>query len=475
MVRMAAALFSAQMTTWLVTVIGLFVTARYLGANDFGVLTTAGTVGGFTLTLASLGTTNYLIKGVSRSPATSPQLVIVALVLRLVAWVVVLAVLVPATFVLIEDPIVRWALVVLVIGAGFDLVKTATSTALQAHYALGRVAIAQGLVALAIQGVIVLLLVSGYGLRTVVIGLAASAGLTALGTLVYYWRRFGAEVAITGSALRQVLTGSAPYLAWDTALLILGGADVLMLAVMSGPSMAGFYGLALRLSAVSAFVYVILSGTVFPSLSAAGPGNPAYVRALLSRAIHLLLVATLPIATGIALLAGEITTFIGGADFAPATPVVLIMAGVVPLIGLDTLLGTALFAVDRQKVWIYIAWGAAVLNITMNLIAIPLADALWSNAAIGAAITTLLTELLMGASAWILLGKYRDARAARSTFVRAALACLVMAGPVFLAREQGGLFLAVPVGVAVYAAAVVLLKLVSMEDVRLVRGAMRGG
>src|SRR5690606_27627193 len=112
--------------------------------------------------------------------------------------------------------------------------------------------------------------------------------------------------------------GSAPYLAWEGALLILSGIDILMLAVMSGSTTAGFYGLALRLSNLSSFVFVILTGTIFPSLSAAGPSNPEYVRALLSRAIHLLLLVALPMATGIMLLAGDLTVLIGGPEFSAA-------------------------------------------------------------------------------------------------------------------------------------------------------------
>jgi len=111
----------------------------------------------------------------------------------------------------------------------------------------------------------------------------------------------------------------------------------------------------------------------------------------------------------------------------------------------------------------------------MNLVAIPLADRLWGNAAIGAAITTVITELFMGIAAWMLLGPlYRDGRAAASTLWRALVACAVMAGPVLMVRDALGLAAAVGVGVLVYGAVAMALRLVSLDDMRQLRGALRG-
>lgn len=467
MVRMAAALLSAQMSTWLVAVIGLFFTTRYLGSNDFGLLTTAGTMAGFTLQLAALGTTNYLIKEVARAPEDSPQLILTAFTLRLAAWLLGVAILVPTTFLLIDDPLLRGATAILLIGAAFDLIKLATNAVLQAHYSLGRVAIGQGLAALVAQLGTVALLVTGHGLLQVVGIAAALAVVNAVGTAWYYWHGFGRRVRVRMAHLREMALGSFPYLAWDGALLILSGVDILMLAAMSGPTSAGFYGLAIRLSNISSFVFVILTGTIFPALSAAGPNNPQYVRTLLARAVHLLLLVALPMATGIVLLADDLTVLIGGSEFSAATPVVMIWAGIIPLVGLDTLLSTALFAVDRQRSWIIVAWCGAIFHVALNVVTIPVAEDLWQNAAIGTAITTILTELLMGAAAWKLLGPYRNGRATLSTLSRALVACALMVVPVLVANAWGGVLVAVPAGAAVYGVAVLALRLIAPSDIGL--------
>jgi len=100
-------------------------------------------------------------------------------------------------------------------------------------------------------------------------------------------------------------------------------------------------------------------------------------------------------------------------------------------------------------------------------VTIPVAEDLWQNAAIGTAITTILTELLMGAAAWKLLGPYRNGRATLSTLSRALVACALMVVPVLVANAWGGVLVAVPAGAAVYGVAVLALRLIAPSDIGL--------
>ncbi|OLD74690.1 MAG: hypothetical protein AUI33_06070 [Ignavibacteria bacterium 13_1_40CM_2_61_4] len=62
---------------------------------------------------------------------------------------------------------------------------------------------------------------------------------------------------------------------------------------------------------------------------------------------------------------------------------------------IDMILGTMLFASDRQRQWTMVAFIALVLNPLLNYLLIPLAGSRMGNAGIGAAVATLLTEVVV--------------------------------------------------------------------------------
>ncbi len=473
MIRMAAALVSAQAVSWIITVLGLVVVPRYLGTHDFGILATASAIGIFGITITSLGTTTYLVKEVARRPEASADLVGGVLVLRAVAWLVLASLVVPAVVLLIDSTSLQMAILVLFVGAAFDSQRVGATAGLQAHYQLGRTAIVQSVIGLLAQFAIVALLLLGVRLVGVVFPLFVASIASAGVTVFVFWRRFGLHLRPHRGALQAILAGSVVYVGWDLALMIFERVDVLMLAVMGGATATGYYAFAMRLAAVPSFIPAIIAGTVFPSMAKDAGDRPEQVREVLRWSTRILVVATVPMGAGIALLASDLTRIIGGSEFLPADSVVVVMAIAVPLIGLDVLLGTVLFSVDRQRAWTGVAFVAAVVNPALNLITIPLADRLWDNPALGAALATLETEFLMGVAAWWLLGPIIDRAATASLIARALLACAVMALPVLLVRDMAGAFAAIPVGALAYTGAAVALGLVRKDDVVRLLGALR--
>ncbi len=472
MVRMAAALMSAQATSWVVTILGLVVVPRYLGTSAFGHLALAGTVASFALAISSLGTATYVIKEISRRPQDAAHIAGGTLAVRIAVWAVLALIVVPVTVLLVGNPALQAAILILFLATCFDLVKTGGYSMLQAGYSLGRAAVFQAFIGLGAQVAIVGLLLSGRGLTSVTVALAMGSVLSAGVTLVLVWRRYG--LALPGrAALRALVTGSLVYFAWDVALMIFGSVDIFMLSLLAGSTATGAYAFALRLTAVPSFAHAILAGTIFPSLSAAGRAHPDVFRDLLRRTLRILVVATIPMGVGIALLAPGLTRLVGGDGYEAAVPSVVVMALVVPLIGVDTVLGTALFAADKQRAWITIAWGAAVLNPALNLVSIPLAGSLWDNPALGAALSTATTEVLMGACAWRLLGPFADFRAVASMTLRVLAACALMAPPVLLASQAWGTVPAVAVGAAVYGTAAIAMGLVRRDDLSDLRATWR--
>ena len=103
----------------------------------------------------------------------------------------------------------------------------------------------------------------------------------------------------------------------------------------------------------------------------------------------------------------------------------------------------------------------------LNVAAIPLTEFWWSNGAIGAAATTVATEACISIWMWRALGPNIDRRQLLRVAFLCGVACLPMAAVTLLVLDWFGPIAAVPVGVATYAAAALLIGLVTRADLAL--------
>jgi O-antigen/teichoic acid export membrane protein len=121
-------------------------------------------------------------------------------------------------------------------------------------------------------------------------------------------------------------------------------------------------------------------------------------------------------------------------------------------------------AVDRQRTWALTGVAAAVFNPAINFVLIPYFDRVHGNGAIGAATSTVFTELFMMTAALIYLrGSVFDA-ATRSVALRCAVSGALMVGTVGLARGLP-LPLSVLIGGATSGTATLALGVIRLSDV----------
>ncbi len=109
----------------------------------------------------------------------------------------------------------------------------------------------------------------------------------------------------------------------------------------------------------------------------------------------------------------------------------------------------------------------------MNVVAIPIAAAYWGNAAAGAAIVTVTSELLMIAFAIRMIGPSLDRAASASVLGRALLSSAVMAACVLLALPYLGPIAVVPLGLVTYGAVAFFVGLLTRAELATTLAALR--
>jgi O-antigen/teichoic acid export membrane protein len=471
-IRTGMALLSAQSVSWIASLGSVLIVPRYLGADSYGLYATAMTATLLAGLGASFGASRVVLRETAREPGAAANIAAHTAAVRLLIWCAVALVGLPAAWLLIDRP---HALVVVTLMGGAAALSTfgdIALAALQAQHALGRAALMRSGILVAAQTVTCILVVAGFGVGSVAALALLSAAVTTATTIWLFWRRFAAPLRWSASRALQLGAAGAPLLAVDIAVTVYTGAGTLVLAATAGTVEVGPYALAWRLVGVPTFVLGIVAGATFPSLAAAHH-DPARFRPLLANALRVLIAATVPMAAGLVLLAPDVVRLVGGDEYADAVPVTRIVGSVLPVMAMNTVLGMAALAIDRQRAWAAVTASLAAANLGLTYIAVRAAAAAWGSGATGAAIVPATLELIMTTSALMLLGRYCPRAALARVVARTLVATAPMALVTLLAHRTAGIVAAVPAGAATYAVAAVALHLVSRSDASLLVAALR--
>lgn len=455
----------AQALSWVSGAILVVILPRFLGDVSYGKLGF-----GFALTttyglICDLGISFFITKAVARAPARAGEILSNALAVR-IALSVVAALAVLATLAILDyDSTTEKVCLVLSVGMVMGGAANSLRGTLQGLHRMRTVAAAPVVSGFTYAGGSAAVLAVGVG----VVGVAAVSVLAmALATAL----NFTALVRQVRWTLpswrvsRYLILGGLPFLVTQAALVIYGQIDTLLLSLLTKDAVVGWYVAAVRIMSIPQFIPTILTIVLFPALSAAAARPESYNR-ILRGGVEVILLVSVPIAFGIGLLPDRAIHLLGypAAFDHSIVPLALLALGT-PLIALDMVIGYALLAGEQQKQWAAVGVAAAVLNIAMNLIAIPYAQHAFGNAAIAAAATTTVTEMFILALGIKLLPRGALDPQTYSYAARCLTAAAAMALVVTLLRDAP-LVIPIALGGIVYGLASVALGTLATADLRL--------
>jgi O-antigen/teichoic acid export membrane protein len=163
------------------------------------------------------------------------------------------------------------------------------------------------------------------------------------------------------------------------------------------------------------------------------------------------------------LIAGPLVTFLYGPKFAPSVPVFMILALSVAPTYFNIVVSQILIACKRQATWTWALAVACVVNPVLNVFLIRATQQRFQNGAIGAALSYLLTELLLVGIGLVVVRRYlyRETgfRLGRSAVATAGMAISVsLVGPLGLVPQ-------VLAGIITFGVLGLLVRVVSVEEV----------
>lgn len=312
-------------------------------------------------------------------------------------------------------------------------------------------------------------LFSGYGLIELVLAYLLANLITFLFGFLITIKKFTIpKFEVDTHLWKYLILTAIPFGLAGVLNLIYVRTDTIMLSIMKGDAVVGWYNAAYTFVSALSFINAALITAIFPSMSNAFISSKESLNGIYEKSFRYSFFFLLPIAVGTTLLADRIILLVYGESFIHSIGAlqILIWSGVLSF--LNSLYYTTLGAINRQKTTSIVMGGGAVVNVFLNLLLIP------KLSYIGAGIATIATQGTCLILAFYFMSKYLYRLPLHKNIVKPLIASFGMGVFIFY-------FLNVNLFVLVFAAAMVYfvifigIKGFDKEDWELLKRLIRRG
>lgn len=368
---------------------------RYLGDEGLGQLAFATSVALLFVTALGMGVGQFLIKEIARNRDQVSYYLKASIGLRLLTSLVAFGIIFVVAVLISPSGDTRWLMPIAagtVIAGSFTGLMIAVPLGLENMVWPAVAAIAQKLV-IVVAGILVL--VWGLGVTAYATVLLAAAIVGLVLSAAYVGSRFPLGVSFSGKRLGALIRGGAPFLAAGVVLDVYSQTDMVMLRFFTSDAVVGWYSAAYRLLGVFQMLPVALTAALLPTLARVHIADTEAVVVMAKKSISVGALVVIPLAVSVTLLSGAIFDLLPYPDsFQNSVPLLMIMAWTIPVTAFLIILGTIAAALDRQKAWAWALLATLILNVFLNAVAIPHFDRAYENGAIGAALASVVCEVL---------------------------------------------------------------------------------
>lgn len=464
--RNTAILTVAEVVTAVINLFFTMYVARYLGAEGFGVLSTALAFTALFGVFTDVGLNTLATREVARNKAMAPKYLGNIASMKIILNVLTL-ILVGSTINLIDYPtetkiVVYFIALYLII----DAFNQMFYSIFRAYEKMEFVTLGRVLNAILMLSGALFAVSRGFSITAFALTYAAASASTFIlnfGVSTTSFTRFKVEhdFAFWRAAIRE---------AWPFGLVaIFAGIyfwiSSVMLSLIQGDKAVGWFNTAFRLVFSLAIIPNIYFSAAFPVMSQFYLSSKDSLRFLFERSTRYMFILAVPIAIGTSILAPRAINLIFGAEYSNSVGVLQVLVWAVAIVFVTTGYIQLFASVNKQIIVTIMTGICAVVNVVLNLILIP------KYSYIGASIATLATELTSIIIAIYFsskIGQGLSGKAIISIFLKALGASTVMGLFVFWQKNLN-LWLLIPSSALLYFTVLFIIRGIDAEDYGLLK------
>ncbi|MCK4736429.1 MAG: flippase [Methanophagales archaeon] len=458
-----AALFAAQFVGAILSLVLTIYIARSLGDVIFGKYSFALAFTAIFAVFSDLGYNTLLIREVARDKSQASKYLSNVLCMRALLSFVIFALIVITINVIgypadTKNVIYLFGIYTLI--TSFSAVFKVTFRAFEKMEYEAGITILVNIIRVSL-GLLVLFL--GYGLIELAWVFLFSGVFDVLFSFLVCERRFvKPKIELDFDFWKSTIKIALPLSMLSIFGLIYVRIDTIMLSMMEGDAVVGWYNAAYGLVLAFKPIPQLFMNALFPLMSSYFVSSKDLLRMTYEKSFKYLLILGLPLAVGITLLADRIILLFYGQQFYPSIIVLQILAWDVLLMFLYVCSAFILASIGKQNQMAVIAGSAALINVILNLFLIP------SFSYVGAAVATIVTETILISLYFILISKSFYKLPISKILIRPLIASSITGFFIFYLININ-LLLLIILAVSIYFISLFLLKGFSKDDLELLK------
>ena len=258
--------------------------------------------------------------------------------------------------------------------------------------------------------------------------------------------------------IKEVVKGAIPFGLTQFFYSIYFSIDIVMLSYLTGDYSTGIYKSAYNIIYVFTTFFIVYQGVAFPVMSKFFKESQNLIKVSYELSVKYLLLIIIPLSIGIFLYARPLVDLIYSNNFSLASTPVQILIWSVSFLFVNGAASILLNAIDKEKIVTKIYILAAIFNIFLNLILIPMFNY------DGAAIATVLSEMLITVLTLYHIFKtdYKPDLGLLKSIIKLIVCGLILA--IILKFINVSMWLAIPIGFIVYLVSLLITKSVDDTD-----------
>ena len=267
--------------------------------------------------------------------------------------------------------------------------------------------------------------------------------------------------------IKRVLIESIPFGLTNFFYTIYFSIDIVMLSYLTGDYATGLYKSAYNIITVFTTFFVVYQSVVFPVMSKFFEESQNLIKVSYELSVKYLLLIIIPLSVGVFFYARPLVDLIYNNQFSLASTPVQILIWTFSFLFVNGSAAILLNAINKEKTVTKIYILAAIFNICLNLVLIPMYN---YN---GAAIATVLSEMLITALTLYHIFKtaYKPDFELLKNVIKIVICGLILS--IILNFIQVPIWLAIPIGLVVYLISIFITKSIDNMDKYLIKELLR--
>lgn len=273
------------------------------------------------------------------------------------------------------------------------------------------------------------------------------------------------KIEIDWSFWKSILKEALPFGLIGVFGMLLHWIDTVMLSMMKGDIVVGWYNAAYRIFFVLLLIPSAFDVAIFPVMSRFYISSKNSLKSISEKYFKYLTIIAIPIGVGGTLLADKIILLIFGTEYQPSIIAFQILIWSAVIIFMGTSFSALLNSINKQLVLAKIVGICAIFNILLNLILIP------KYSYIGASITTAWSILLVFLGVIVAtskLGYKIQISVISALFSRVLVSGLAMGMFIFYFKKMN-LILLITLSAIIYFSLLYLIKGFNKEDLAIIK------